>query len=306
MAGCFPNNFTFECVNDTLMIRFPTAVTGSHDKFLLAIDNKPLAKYNKVDKATGKQTGFLTEHTLFFIIQGEKLLHFQDKTITIQSNELILLKKGIYVISENIPEGGAFEALMIFVSDKFLKEFYYSTIATESTEANDTSLVIFQTNDILDSFKLQYLHYFGKSFKSLKQILQIKLHEIFLLLLSTKSQPELLSFIRSSVDNKEIDLDFIVQKYLFQPVTVNELANLSGRSLATFKRDFQKKYSASPKQWINQRRLAHAHMLLENTNENISEIAYTCGFENVSHFNKLFRKEYKIVPTALRAKSVSI
>jgi AraC family transcriptional regulator, exoenzyme S synthesis regulatory protein ExsA len=288
------------------MIRFPTTSKGQPDKFLLTIDNKPIAKYNKVDKSAGKQTGFLVEHTLFFIIQGEKLLHLPDKTITIRNNELILLKKGIYVISENIPEGGAFEALMIFVSDKFLKEFYYNTIATEPREITDTSLVIFQTNDILDSFKLQYLHYFGKSFKILKQILHIKLYEIFLLLLSTKNKKEVLSFVQSLVDNKKTDLDFIVQKYLFQCVTVNELANLSGRSLATFKRDFQKKYSASPKQWINQKRLAHARMLLMNTDKNISEIAFACGFENVSHFNKLFKKEHKIVPNALRTKSVNV
>ncbi len=290
------------------MIRFPQISKEQTDKFLLTIDNTPFAKYNKIKKSAGKQNGFLTEHTLFFILQGKKLLHFHDKTIIIDSNQLVLLKKGIYTISEFIPERGEFEALMIFIPEKFLKEFYFNTtdLKLKPTTTNDTQFAIIPSNEILNSFKVQYLSYFGKSFKTMKQILNIKLHELFLMLISSFSKTEVLNFIHSCVNNEQIDIDFIVQKYLFQPITINELASLSGRSLASFKRDFQKEYDASPKHWINQKRLSHANMVLHNTRKNISEIAYECGFENVSHFIKLFKREYGIAPNAMRAEKPTI
>jgi len=289
-----------------MLTRFPQITKDQTDKLLLTIDNTPFAKHNRIQKTIGKQNGFLTEHTLFFILQGKKLLHFHDKTITIDSDQLVLLKKGIYTISEYIPEGGEFEALMIFIPEKFLKEFYFNTLESNPATPTDTPFAIIPSNEVLNSFKVQYLNYFGKSFKTLRQILSIKLHEIFLILLSSKSKTEVLNFIHSCASIEQIDLDFIIQKYLFQPITLNELANLSSRSLASFKRDFQKKYNASPKHWINEKRLSHAHMLLQHTIKNVSEIAYECGFENVSHFNKLFKKKYSIVPNAMRTERAII
>jgi AraC family transcriptional regulator, exoenzyme S synthesis regulatory protein ExsA len=158
----------------------------------------------------------------------------------------------------------------------------------------------------LNSFKLQYLSYFGKSFKTLQPILELKLQELFWVLLASESKGRILDFMHASVRGTPVALDLIIEKYLFQPITTKELADLSGRSLASFKRDFQKKYGASPRRWINQKRLAHAHTLLQHTGKNVTEIAYECGFENVSYFIKMFKHEYNITPNAVRAKRVAI
>jgi AraC-like DNA-binding protein len=291
------------------MIRFPQIAPDRQDPFLLVSGNTPIAKYNRIGKTTGRQLGFLTEHTLFFILQGEKLLHFQDQTLSIDAGKLILLKRGIYTISEQIPEGGQFEALMLFIPDKFLKAFYFDHIgsaARQGLPSDDKPYTLIPADEILDSFKLQYLGYFGKSIDTLYQILELKLSEVFLLLLASSAKTGILQFIRFAVNNEPADIDFIMRRHLFQSLTIEELASLSGRSLASFKRDFQKKYDASPKQWINQQRLVHAKKLLGDANKNISEIAYECGFETVSHFIRLFKKEYGATPNALRVEIAMI
>jgi AraC family transcriptional regulator, exoenzyme S synthesis regulatory protein ExsA len=96
------------------------------------------------------------------------------------------------------------------------------------------------------------------------------------------------------------DLSFTLQTYLFQPLTLEELAALSNRSLATFKRDFQRQYRTAPRQWINQQRLQHARMLLQTTDRQVTDIALTCGFENVSHFIRIFRKAFGATPLTIR------
>jgi len=98
------------------------------------------------------------------------------------------------------------------------------------------------------------------------------------------------------------DLEFIVRTYLLQPVTLEEMASLSNRSLASFKRDFQRHYQSAPRQWINRQRLEHAQMLLNNTDRQVSDVALACGFESVSHFIRIFRKAFGVTPRALRAK----
>jgi AraC-like DNA-binding protein len=47
-------------------------------------------------------------------------------------------------------------------------------------------------------------------------------------------------------------------------------------------------------------RLAHASRLLIDTNQPISEIAYNCGFNNISNFNRLFKKKKGCTPKQLR------
>jgi len=289
-----------------MLIRFPQISKNKTDNSFIVVDDTPFAKHNKIDKSEGKQIGFLTEHTLFFIMQGKKNFHFGNEVITIDTNQLILLKRGIYTVSEYIPDGGQFEALMIFVPDKFLKEFLFKTGGFQTTTKHESPFVIIPSDQLLDSFKSQYLIYFGKSFNAMDKILQLKLHELFLLLSSSTYKTEVFNFINSCINNHSTDIDFVVNNHLLQPLSISEFAKLSSRSIASFKRDFQKQFNTPPKQWINQQRLAYANTLLNSTGKNVSEVAFECGFENVSHFIKIFKKEYGITPNSLRAENVNI
>ena len=47
-------------------------------------------------------------------------------------------------------------------------------------------------------------------------------------------------------------------------------------------------------------RLGHASRLLIDTNQTISEIAYNCGFNNISNFNRLFKKKKGCAPKSFR------
>ena len=239
-------------------------------------------------------------------MQGKKNFHFGSETITVDTNQLILLKRGIYSISEYIYDGGHFEALMIFVPDKFLKEFHFKTGCFQTATKQESPFVIIPSDELLNSFKSQYLNYFGKSFKAIEKILQLKLYELFLLLISSTCKTEVLNFINSRVNNQPTDIAFIVKNYLLQPLSISEFAKLCSRSVASFKRDFQKQFYTPPKQWINQQRLAYANTLLNSTSKTVSETCYECGFESVSHFIKIFKKEYGITPNSLRAKKITI
>ena len=85
-------------------------------------------------------------------------------------------------------------------------------------------------------------------------------------------------------------------KNFHSDLTLEEYANLSGRSLSTFKRDFKKHFDETPRKWINNRRLEYAKTLLENSPLNINEICYESGFKNTSHFNTAFKEKYKLPP----------
>jgi AraC-like DNA-binding protein len=148
--------------------------------------------------------------------------------------------------------------------------------------------------------------YFGKTVDGLETILQLKLQEVLLLLLAGSHRSQVLQFLQSIVFGQPLNIDYIVRKHLFQPLTLEELAKLSGRSLASFKRDFQQQFQSSPKKWINDQRLEHARMLLHHSGKQVSEIAMECGFDNIPHFIRIFKQKYGITPNSTRAKNAII
>ena len=287
------------------MVRFPQIINDPSDPSMIVCHGSPYAKHNQLNTSYGKQVGFLTEHTLFFILEGRKHLHFEDKTVTISAPDLLFLKKGVYVISESMPAKGQFEALMLFVHERFLQGLLSLVQDQQPSNRFGDPYCIVSSNVLLQSFSSGYLHYFKSSFPTREAVLQTKLYELFLLLMATPQKMEIISIIRSILGKRPVDIEYLVRQHLFKPLTLQDFAALSNRSLASFKRDFEKIYCCSPRAWINRQRLSHASGLLRNTTKNVSEIAYECGFESVSHFIKLYKREYNMTPASTRAKSTT-
>jgi len=77
---------------------------------------------------------------------------------------------------------------------------------------------------------------------------------------------------------------------------LDKFSYLTGRSLTTFKRDFNKIYGATPQRWLTKRRLKLAHYLLSESKQKPVEVYREAGFENLSHFSYAFRKQFGYAP----------
>jgi AraC-like DNA-binding protein len=269
-----------------MLFRFPPTPAETTDPTFLKGKTQLFAKLKQESKP-GKRTVLMTEHTLIFVLQGRKLLHLPDQTLTASPTEVILLRKGIYAMAEYIEAGLDFEALMLFLPGKLLQ----SMASHAKTSNNDDHCLVFPTTPLIDNFKENLRHYFTTTPSQIETLLPLKQQEALLLLLSGPHAQKVQSFLSSAISSEPADIDYIVNSYLFQPVTIASLAGLANCSLAKFKRDFQQRHGCSPRTWIIKQRLAHAAMLLHNTPKQVAEISLECGFENVSHFIRLFKKE---------------
>lgn len=81
--------------------------------------------------------------------------------------------------------------------------------------------------------------------------------------------------------------------------SLEELARYTGRSLATFKRDFKKVSTLSPEKWIMRKRLDEAYKMLSEGNRKIVDVYAQVGFKNPSHFSVAFKKQYGVPPTSI-------
>ncbi len=87
---------------------------------------------------------------------------------------------------------------------------------------------------------------------------------------------------------------------LYNPIKVEEFAFLCNMSLSTFQRKFKQTYGISPAKYIEQQRIEKAKLLLIKTNNTISSISFQLGYDTLSHFSKVFKKNNNISSSEFR------
>ncbi len=91
-------------------------------------------------------------------------------------------------------------------------------------------------------------------------------------------------------------LDYLNENYMCD-LSMKEIASYTGRSLATFKRDFAKVSDLTPQKWIVRRRLEAAHDLIRSGKKKVTEACFDVGFKNLSHFSKVYKETYGVAPS---------
>ena len=84
-------------------------------------------------------------------------------------------------------------------------------------------------------------------------------------------------------------LRYINEHYTFD-IELEYLAKLSGYSYDHFRHAFKQKTGLTPLNYILNKKIDHAKLLLKNSSIRIADIAITCGFANISQFSVTFKK----------------
>ena len=95
-----------------------------------------------------------------------------------------------------------------------------------------------------------------------------------------------------------------VQHYIYEhyqeEIRLNYLAEMVGMTSVAFSRFFKLRTGKSVSEYIIDIRLGYAIRLLVNSTMSVAEICYECGFNNLSNFNRIFKKEKNLSPKEFR------
>lgn len=92
---------------------------------------------------------------------------------------------------------------------------------------------------------------------------------------------------------------FISKNYMDE-LRLPELASLAGMSSSAFSRFFKLHTGRNISEYIIDLRLGYAARMLVDTAKSISEIGFDCGFNNLSNFNRIFKKKKGCSPSEFR------
>jgi transcriptional regulator GlxA family with amidase domain len=101
-------------------------------------------------------------------------------------------------------------------------------------------------------------------------------------------------------ESKSDDLVESVRKFVFSHLDrsfdLAEVASAANVSLRTLFRRFQQLTNMTPLDFVREARIERAKRLLSQTRDSVDAIAPQCGYEDVSSFRKLFRKQVGLTP----------
>ncbi|GGG27994.1 AraC family transcriptional regulator [Pontibacter amylolyticus] len=129
------------------------------------------------------------------------------------------------------------------------------------------------------------------------QLVNVLMHQATLQRLNLADQMHNLS--EREGKRMEQVLEFLVEES-HRTLTLEEVASVANMSREAFCRFFKERTRKTLVTFLNELRLSNACQALLHSDQTIASIAFTCGFANLSHFNRVFVKTIGITPREFR------
>jgi AraC-like DNA-binding protein len=236
------------------------------------------------------------------VVTGKKTWHTSEGAWRANPGETLFFKKGAAIVEQHFELD--FCLLMFFIPDDLVRstvrEIAGSLVAAPAGIATIKSAVRVENDVALSAFFQSMRTYFSGKEKPSEPLVHLKVKELIVSILTSDRNPALAAYFRHLGDGTLPSVVEIMEANFRFNLSLEEYARLCHRSLSSFKRDFQTSFQESPGKWLLQKRLDYSAALLRTSKLNVTEIAFESGFEDVSHFSRVFKERFNVPPMTFR------
>lgn len=237
---------------------------------------------------------------LIYVEHGHLTLQINNKTYTIKEEEFVLVRKytlGKYIKSAcGNPNG--FRDHIFVLNDTFIKEVIHSFEIPEDFLPCTVPIVQFANAPVLKGLMKSIEVYISGQIQIDRDLIQLKTKEALYALTSLK--PELIHVFNEFSEKSRADLmTFMLHNYMHN-MPLERFAQMSGRSLSSFNREFRQLFKMTPHKWMKQQRLELARKLLTQTKKTAVDVYLEVGFEDLAHFSRSFKSYFGYNPSELK------
>jgi AraC-like DNA-binding protein len=245
-----------------------------------------------------EKVGFLRHHTLVLQVSGHFTLETSTQKISMGKGEMLLIGKNQLGTLTKRPLSNEehYETVVISLQEDLLRKIALEEQIEVRQKYTGPLNILIPSNDFLKGYFQSVIPYIRNPAEAITTDIGIlKVKEGVKLLLH--AMPQLSNLLFDFSEPHKIDLEEFMLDNFHYNLPIEKFAGLTGRSLAGFKRDFQKTFGMAPRHWLLEKRLTEARNLIENKNKKPSAIYLDLGFESLSHFSHSFKKKFGKAPT---------
>ena len=267
-----------------------------HSKDSIITEDIVIAKFCSV-QSNYKHSSIITSNLLNIVYRGTKILHTVDGDIEIKEGEAFFITKGEYIMSE-VVGGEDYECLLIFfdhdITRKLIAELPFQL---NSNKSIDTKNVFkFEVDDFIQNTADTLKLYLEDKPKFSDELISLKLRELILLILGSKSKDNFISFCQNLTLDKS-DLKSFMESNFEKDLSIEEFARLSGRSSSGFKSEFKSLFDETPMQWVLRKRVEKGKFLIHELGYDVGTAALSVGFKTHAHFSRVYKKQFNANPS---------
>jgi AraC-like DNA-binding protein len=255
--------------------------------------------YSYLSAERREKVCFWKDPTLILQVSGQFTLETFEQTLSMTGGEMMLIGRNqVGTLTKTPLAEGNYETIVISLQAELLRRIVLEEkLETDRKYIGPPNMLI-PSNEFLQGYFQSIVPYARSSGAEMTDEMGIlKVKEGVKLLLH--AIPELRNFLFDFSEPYKIDLEkFMMSNFHFN-IPVEKFAQLTGRSLAAFKRDFQKTFGSAPRRWLLDKRLKVAKHLLETRHQRPSAIYLDLGFESLAHFSKSFKKKFGKAPSEM-------
>jgi AraC-like DNA-binding protein len=257
----------------------------------------PDIKLAQFDGKLFKTEVMFEHHMLVWFISGETKIIQADAVYTFNAGDIFLIPRNQLATVINYPKDGKpHKTVAMHITKERLQDFYSRHKIVVNAQPL-RKVYIFKKHPLLESCLASLIPYFDLQDNLPSDIAAIKIEEAISILRSTDKGIDVL--LADFAEPGKINLtDFMERHYMFN-MTLDRFGYLTGRSLATFRRDFKKSFNTTPQKWLTEKRLELAHYQISEKQRKPIDVYFEAGFENLSHFSFAFKNHYGYTPNAL-------
>jgi len=276
----------------------PQVFYESPDIQKLLVDGLSCAVYKRMEQPVWQKEGYVSVHALTIVLNGLLRIENADGMyVEVPANKMVFVTKGLYTISDIVPANGYFEAVVFFFEQEVIAEFIDS-VKLKATKDICKSHLVMEYSEPVKIFTESLLKIHSKhNCKEFRSVTHAKLIELLHLVSFTQPTVCFLGALSTLNNKAPRGLREFMHANFTKPLSIEDYAYLTGRSLSTFRRDFKTLFGGiAPKKWLIERRLERAYELLSKQNITVTEVVQEIGYENIPHFTKAFHAKYGIAP----------
>ena len=246
----------------------------------------------------------VTVHMLVYLCSGEMdLIEPSGRQHHLRKGDSFFVTRNhkMRKIKHPAKNGEPFKGLFLFLKTSFLKKMLnegcYPINRTIQYRGKNSFVTLPPHPFLIGLFKSLEMYFEAQSYPS-EQLMENKLREAVLTMLEVK--PEIASLIFDFTEPWKIDLADFMESNFTSDLSIEEFAHYTGRSLSTFKKEFQDIFHETPGKWLVKRRLTEAKRMLEDNEGKPTDIYLCTGFKNLSHFSSAFKREFGYPPSSVQ------
>lgn len=250
------------------------------------------------------------EYELYYLAKGERYYFIDDVTYHVTPGTLVLVPAGEIHRTACVKPDSSHERILLIFSEDYVRPFlqgiglpslsvFFSNPAIHLPPAMQNQLLaIF--NDIYAELSARQPNY--------DIAIKLKFVEILLLIsrCSHTSSDISAPLISQSTKHKKVhEATLYIKEHYNEDLSLQSIADHIYVSRGYLSRIFNEVVGMKLTDYINIQRVNRAKWLLRNSEQSITDIAGSCGFESITYFEKIFNQIVNIPPTKYRKNHLS-